>query len=48
LLAAQTVSTRAALALDVAALRAQTRVAGVHVCGLVYHAATVIDTVVTP
>jgi hypothetical protein len=35
-------------ALDVAALRAETRVAGVRVSGLVYDVATVIDTVVTP
>jgi hypothetical protein len=34
--------------LDVAALRAETRVAGVRVSGLVYDVATVIDTVVTP
>jgi carbonic anhydrase len=50
LLAAQAVSDpRAAVALDVAALHAETRVAGVRVSGLVYDVATgLIDTVVKP
>jgi len=50
LLAAQAVSDpRAAVALDVVALRAETRVAGVRVSGLVYDVATgLIDTVVKP
>jgi carbonic anhydrase len=50
LLAAQAVSDpRAAVALDVAALHAETRVAGVRVSGLVYDVATgLIDAVVKP
>jgi carbonic anhydrase len=40
---------RAAVALDLAALRAETRVAGVRISGLVYDVASgLIDTVVTP
>ena len=50
LLAAQAVGDpRAAVALDVAALHAETRVAGVRVSGLIYDVATgLIDTVVKP